>query len=100
MIQTARELKLENLLSLRKKMTMKQIQDEMFNLELYLKENNIEKNGPVVTTTFSVEQILNEQIVDMEILIPIKHSVKIDNTYLLKKEFHLTNAIFKKHIMK
>ncbi|QEN03560.1 hypothetical protein EW093_02205 [Thiospirochaeta perfilievii] len=34
----------------------------------------------------------------MEILIPIKHSVKIDNTYLLKKEFHLTNAIFKKHV--
>ncbi|MBN2617302.1 MAG: hypothetical protein JXR64_03195 [Spirochaetales bacterium] len=51
----------------------------MFNLELYLKENNIGKNGSVVTTTFSVVQINNEQIVDMEILIPIKQSAKIDN---------------------
>ena len=98
MVQVNKELKAENLLSLRKKMTMAKIQEEMKALEVYLTENKIEKNGSVITTTYSVEVINNEQVLDMEVLVPIITKDNMDYKYELKKEFYLTKAVYKKHI--
>jgi len=56
-IETGKELKFENLISLKKKMTQKEIPEELKRLGSYLKENNIKKVGPLITATFAVEVI-------------------------------------------
>ncbi len=55
LIEEGKELKMENVLSLRKKMRQADVQQEMLKIGEFLKKNNIKKNGPIVTATFSVE---------------------------------------------
>ena len=92
-----KELKLENVLSLRKKMTQMEIQNEMINIGKHLEENGVKKNGPIVTATHSIEQINNEMLLDMEILVPMDKKLELSGKYKLKEIFHLTNAVYKRH---
>ncbi|KOA19071.1 hypothetical protein CLHOM_25740 [Clostridium homopropionicum DSM 5847] len=98
MILEKQELKLSNLISLRKKMTQQEMVLEMKKLGEYIKEQGSEKNGPVLTATFGIEQRGFEQILDIEILIPLNKEIEAINTYKLKKEFFLTNALKITHI--
>ena len=54
----------------------------MQKIGLFLKDKNIGKNGSVVTTTFSIEQNDSEQIIDMEILVPLKEEQTFENGLL------------------
>lgn len=98
MIEVNKELKLNNLLSYRRKMTMAEIQNEMKNIDAFLKDKKITKNGPVVTTTFAAEIENGEQLIDMEILLPISEPQKVEEPYRLKSELFITNAVYMKHI--
>ena len=51
-IQENMQLKMENVLCLRKKMTQVQLQEEMVKIGRFLQQNGIKKNGHVVTATF------------------------------------------------
>lgn len=88
MIKTGQELYLKNLLSFRKSMT----QDEMKELESFLKEKEIEVVGHKISTTFSVNQAMVPTM-DIEILIPINKEFEETSKYKIKKEFKLTNAL-------
>jgi len=96
-IETGKELRLENVLSLRKKMTQPEIQQEMMKIGQYFQEKGIKKNGPVVTATFAVEQVEGQPLLDMEILVPMDKQVDLDGEYRLKKVFHLVNAVYARH---
>ncbi|MBM7615037.1 GyrI-like domain-containing protein [Alkaliphilus hydrothermalis] len=96
-IETGKELKMENVLSLRKKMTQGDIQQEMMKIGKFFEENGIKKNGPVVTATFAVEEVNGQQLLDMEILVPMDREVQLTGEYVLKKEFHLVNAVYARH---
>jgi len=97
-IETGKVLKFENLISLRKKMTQQQIQEELMKLGNYLKENNIKKVGPLITATFAVEDVNGQQLIDSEFLIPVDQKASLPNEYKFKEKFHLVNAVYKRYV--
>lgn len=92
-IETGKELIFENVLSLRKKMTQMQIQEEMLKIQEFLKQHNLAKNGPVTTATYAIDQNGGNPILDMEILIPLDKEFEASGDYVFKKLFHLVNAV-------
>lgn len=99
-IEMGKELKLNNVISLRKKMTQEKVEKEMIKIGNFINENNLKKNGSVVTATFQVEMNNGQPIMDMEILVPVDREVELSNTseYKFKKVFHLVNAVYARHI--
>lgn len=65
-------------------MSVPETHNQMKKIDLFLKENSITKNGPSVTTTYSAEIVNGEQIIDMEILLPISDPDKVKEPYTLK----------------
>ncbi|MBM7615048.1 DUF5085 family protein [Alkaliphilus hydrothermalis] len=96
-IETGKELKLENVLSLRKKMTEMDVHQEMVKIGKFIEDNGIVKTGPVITATFTVEQANGQQLLDMEILVPINKKIGNIGGYKTKDIFHLVNAIYARH---
>ena len=96
-IETGKSLRLENVLSLRKKMTQPEVQQEMMKIGQYFQEKGIKKNGPVVTATFAVEQVDGQPLLDMEILVPMDKQVDLGGEYRVKIVFHLVNAVYARH---
>lgn len=50
-----------------------------------------------MTATFGVEENGGEQILDVEILVPLNNGVSFPDDYILKKEFRLYNAIYTRY---
>ena len=96
-VQQGKELNLENVLSLRKRMTEAEVQQEMIQIGKFLESKDINKNGPVVTATFAVEEVDGQVILDMEILVPMDKSIALEGEYKRKKVFHLVNAVYARH---
>ncbi|NMI06881.1 GyrI-like domain-containing protein [Paenibacillus sp. SZ31] len=97
MIEIEKEFKIENVLSLRKKMTQAEIQQEFMNIGKFLEQNSLKKNGPLVTATFAIEQSNEQPILDTEILVPLDQPAKLDEKYKFKEIFHLMNAVYARH---
>ena len=91
------ELRLTNVLSLRKKLLQTDIQQELMSIGKYIQENNLKKNGPLITTTFSIEQSASMPLLDMEILVPLNQEVNLPSPYVFKKVFHIKNALYARH---
>ena len=98
MIELNKSIRLENLLSLRKKMTQQQINEEMMKIGKHLQDNDIKKNGPIVTATFAVEEANGQPLMDMEILVPLDKKAALPDEYRFKLVFHLVNAVYVRHI--
>lgn len=96
-IETSRELKMKNVLSLRKKMTAEEIDLELIKIDTYIMEKSLIKKGPVVTATFSVENINTVPLIDMEIMVPLNQPVENEKGYKLKKEFYLKDALYSRY---
>ncbi|MDD4297808.1 MAG: AraC family transcriptional regulator [Ruminiclostridium sp.] len=96
-IKEGQELRLENVLSIRKKMTQTELQQEMTQIGNFIQQNNLIKSGPVVSATFSIEQNGTSPILDMEILVPLDKDIPLPEPYRMKKIFHLKNAIHVRH---
>lgn len=71
-IEKNRELKLENLLYLRKRMTAQEMNKEMTHI--------------------------GQQIMDIEIMIPLDKKVALPAPYGFKEVFHLVHAIYARHM--
>ncbi|AIQ49647.1 hypothetical protein R70723_30040 [Paenibacillus sp. FSL R7-0273] len=96
-IAVGQELKLDNVLSLRAKIKQEDIQLTLKQIGQYLERVNIQKQGPIVTATFGVEQISTGNIVDIEILIPTDKRFQPEGPYTFKEKFHLVNAVYARH---
>jgi len=96
-IQQNKQLRMENVLSLRKKVTQIQMQQEMTRIGEILTKEGIKKNGNVVTATFSVETQGGQQLMDIEILVPLDRKIELPNEYNFKPIFNLVNAISIRH---
>jgi len=90
-------LEMANVLSLRGKMTQMELNTAMNNIGKVLKENGANKNGYVVTSTFAIEMVKNEQVMDIEILVPLDKEITAPDGYVFKKQFTLTNAVKIRH---
>lgn len=93
-IETNKELRLENVLSLRKKMTQTEINEEMVKIGNFFDANGIKKAGPIITTTYAIEE---NNVLDMEILVPMDKVINLPSEYILKPLFRLTNAVYSRH---
>ncbi|ADL50580.1 transcription activator effector-binding protein [Clostridium cellulovorans] len=97
MITLDNEISFKNLLSFRKTLTQAELQEEMKKIEEFLNKNNLKKNGPTITTTYSVNQAMIPTM-DFEVLIPLEGNMPFSDTYKVKKEFKLVNALKVSHI--
>ncbi len=97
MIELGRELRIEKVLSLRKKVLQNELNNEMAKIGRFLSDNSLRKVGPIVTATFAVEALNGQAILDMEILVPIDKTIESSGEYHFKKLFHLVNAIYAQH---
>ncbi|EPR08037.1 GyrI-like domain-containing protein [Ruminiclostridium papyrosolvens] len=100
MLQIEREksFKAENVLSLRRKVTQSQANEEMNKIAKYLKENSLKQTGPIITATFAIDSGLSEPLIDMEILVPIDKKISSPVEYKFKDIFHIKHAVHAKHV--
>ena len=91
------EYKMENVLSIRKKMTQQEIQQTLADMGNVIKTLSANKNGSLVTTTFGVEQTPTGPILDMEILVPLDKEIAVQEPYIQKLLFHLKYAVHARH---
>ena len=96
-VEYGKEFRLENVLSLRKKMTQQQINEEMIKIGKLLQDNEAKKHGPIVTVTFAIENVNGNQVLDMEILVPIDKKLDLPREYTLKPVFKILNAVYARH---
>lgn len=97
MIEQNRDLKIENVLSLRKKMTQTVINTEIADIGRFLEKNGFRKVGPIVTTTFGIGNDNGQTLLDMEILVPIDRKADLPAPYSFKNLFHLKFALYSRH---
>ena len=76
MIEQGRELRIENVLSLRKKVVQNELNNEMAKIGIFLNDNSLKKVGPIVTATFAVDAVNGQPLLDMEILVPIDKTIE------------------------
>ncbi len=93
MVEQNKQLKMENVLSLRKKMTQMQLQQEMTKIGEFLQQQSVKKSGYIVTATFSVEIQGSQQLMDVEILVPLDRKIELPEEYTFKPVFNLVNAL-------
>ena len=96
-IKANQEYKMENVFSIRKKMSQLEIQQTLSDIGNTIKEAGANKSGAVVTTTFAVEQAAAGPILDMEILVPLDKEISIQEPYIFKPIFHLKYAVYARH---
>lgn len=96
-IETGAELKFENIASFRKKIKNTEVQQEIAAFMNELQQAGAVKNGPVITTTFSLEQTGSETLFDLEFLVPLKTPVPLSEGRKLKPLFHLVNALYTRY---
>lgn len=96
-ILQGKELRMENVLSVRKEMSQIQVNEELMKIRKFFEANGIKKNGSIVTTTFAIENSNGQPIMDMEILVPMDKKIDLTGEYRLKEVFHLKNAVYARH---
>jgi effector-binding domain-containing protein len=87
------ELRMENVLSFRKTLTVETLNSEIQKFEDLIAKNGAKRTGPYVSTTFSV----NGGAVDSEYLLPLDRTFSVPAEYKWKPHFLLTNALRIKH---
>lgn len=91
-------LEMQNLLSYRGRMTQQEFTAKAQEIERILQEHGAQKDAPIVTTTFSVEQGAMGPIMDAEILVPLNKEIPVPSGYVWKPQFLLTNAVKLHHV--
>lgn len=61
---------MENVVSLKGKLTQLELNNAMQKIGALLKEKDANKNGNIATTTTAIEVVDGEQVMDIEILVP------------------------------
>ncbi len=97
LVETGKDFRQENVLSLRKKMAHEDINLEMLMIDKFLKNSGARKTGPVVTTTYSIEAKDGQPLLDVEILVPIDKKIELPSDYVLKPVFQIKNAVYSRH---
>lgn len=92
MILVNQKLELKNVLSYRGVMNTEEINQKLFILEKFIKDNNLKK-GYMITTTYSMELVDGQQKLDIEILCSVEQLKSIPDDFMLKPIFRLTNAL-------
>lgn len=90
-IKKHQEVRLENLLSCRKKIKENEIDKEFAAMGDFIRTYKLNQIGGVITTVHKIDK--DNSLLDMEIMIPIEHEAKTLKNYTVKPVFHLVNAL-------
>ena len=97
-IRENQELHMTNVLSMRKRVTAQDLQQEMERIGHFVKSNGLRRIGPKVTATFAVAMENGRQIMDVEVLIPLDRPFDPPEGCVYKPLFRLVNAVTIQHI--
>ncbi len=86
-------LKIENALSFRGQVTQQELAEKTKEIEKFLENTGVQKAGPTVSTTFSIQPGTVPPVMDVEILIPLQEEITPDAGMTIKKHFCLSNAL-------
>lgn len=94
-------LEFTNLLSYRAKITQPEAQKMPSELLQFINKHKLEKNGPIISTTYSTKKENDKIILDCEFMIPIAKTSKAINRhklFTLKEKIYLCNCISHNYI--
>ena len=97
-ISENQELQMTNVLSMRKKLTVQDCQQEMERINRFIENNGLRRVGPPASATYAVEVDKGQQIMDLEILIPLDRPFDPPEGCIYKPVFQLENAVSIRHI--
>ena len=92
-ITTNQTYEMKNVISYRAKMTQVQINQIMKQLSDFISENDLTKSGCFTTSTFAVENINNQPVMDIELLCPVDREITLPSGFTFKSTFRLNNAV-------
>lgn len=90
-------LEMKNVLSYRAKMNPQDLSVAMNKMGHIAKENGATKAGNAATATYSVEVIKGQQVMDIEILVPLDKEISTQGDYVFKPVFKIINALSIRH---
>lgn len=92
-ITTNQTYEMINVISYRAKMTQAQVTQIMKQLSDFISENVLTKSGCITTSTFAVENINNQIVMDIELLCPVDRDITLPAGFIFKPVFRLNNAV-------
>ena len=84
---------INNLITQSGKFKVKEFQDSLSNLVNRYKGFSKTNGDYIITTTKSIEIINGEQIMDVEILMPVNYLIPVEEPYVFKNKLKLTHAL-------
>lgn len=85
---------MNNCISHSGRFTTSEFQQAVSNLLKNYKNYALNNGDYLITTTKSIEIINNEQILDVEILLPVSYRISVLEPYIFKEKIHITNALY------
>lgn len=86
-------LNMNNLISFRSTLNQQGVFQAMKEIDMIVSESKTERNGSVVTTTYSSKMENGEMVMDVEILYPVLQKIDLPSGYNFKPVFHLCNTV-------
>ena len=86
-------LEFENVLSFRGNISAMQMNSVIAEVNGIIKKSKAEKVAPMMTTTRGVQVVDGQQMMDIEVLVPLSEKIKVPKEYVLKEKFKITNAV-------
>lgn len=96
-VETGKEFMYENLVSTRIKGTQADINARLAAMFSYLHDRSVNKAGPIISTTHSIERAGDTIVQDVEYFIPVDRYVELDYKYDFKHKLRLVNAAHVRH---
>ncbi|MBE6852201.1 MAG: AraC family transcriptional regulator [Ruminococcus sp.] len=91
------KLEMYNVFSYRGTVTQQQLNNVSLEIEEILNSSGARKVGSPVSATFSMSTNAGEQVMDVELLIPIDREIQVPYGYTFKPIFRLNNAVKIRH---
>lgn len=93
-IQTERIFEIKNIISRSDKFTAHKFQEVLMDTAKEFKDYMINNGEIIITTTKAVEIVNNEQVLDVEILIPVSYRIPCSEPYVFKEKIKIDNALY------
>lgn len=84
---------MENLISREGIFSEDKFQDAIIEMKKQIKKYGVKNNKTIITTTKSVELLDNEQMLDVEILIPLNSRTPCSEMFTFKEKVKIVNAL-------
>lgn len=88
----------EQVITYRGKVNNKLVNNVMSQLLSVINDTGLKINGPTITAIHSIENDCGDQIIDIEIIVPINGVMASTDEFIYKDKFEINNALMFRHI--